>query len=221
MKYLRGILCLLILVLGNKVTAQDSTGLNGTPYQEVQIANGAKSPYLFQEWYSGSVRMNNDKFYDGVKLRYDILKDEIEYKKDSSLYRISQGVKEFTIPSGTDLYIFRSGFPPLGGQTNKSFYRVLYDGQTKLLKRYQSPIVVEKASATRTMEPDAKLFILKQDKLYSVNLKDRNSFLKLLSEEKNKMQYVIKEEQLEFDGDDDLGKLLEEYDSYKAGRGGN
>ena len=35
------------------------------------------------------------------------------------------------------------------------------------------------------------------------------------------MQYVIKEEQLEFDGDDDLGKLLEEYDSYKAGRGGN
>jgi hypothetical protein len=35
------------------------------------------------------------------------------------------------------------------------------------------------------------------------------------------MQYVIKEENLEFGGDDDLVKLLEEYDSYKAGRGGN
>jgi len=220
MKYLQGILCLSILILGGEALAQDSTGLSGTPYKE-QITSGGKSPYLFQDWYSGSIRMNDDKFYDGVQVRYDYAKDEIEYKKDSSLFRISQGVKEFTIPTGTDLYIFRSGFPALSGQTAKTFYRVLYDGETKLLKRYQSPILVEKASATRTMEPDAKLYIVKGDKLFSVNLKDRNSFLKLLSEEKNKMQYVIKEEQLEFDGDDDLGKLLEEYDSYKAGRGGN
>lgn len=216
MKYLPGILCLSILFLTNKIIAQDSTGLTGMPYQEV-----AGATYLFNDWYTGSVRMADDKVFDGVKLRYDIVKDEIEFKKDSGLFRISQGVQEFTLPSGTDLYIFRSGFPAVDSYTNKSFYRILYDGKTKLLKKYQTPIKVEKASATKEMEPDAKLYILKGDKLNIVTLKDRNSFLKLLSDEKNKMQYVIKEEQLEFDGDDDLGKLLEEYDSYQAGRGGN
>ena len=216
MKYLQGVLCLSILLLTNKTWAQDSTGLSGTPYQET-----AGATYLFNDWYSGSVRMADDKVYDGVQLRYDIVKDEIEYKKDSSLFRIAQGVQEFTLPSGTDLYIFRSGFPAVDKYTGKSFYRIMYDGKTKLLKKYQSPIKVEKASATREMEPDAKLYILKGDKLTLVTLKDKNSFLKLLSDEKNKMQYVIKEEQLEFDGDDDLAKLLEEYDSYQAGRGGN
>lgn len=221
MNYLRGILFLLILLSGDNILAQDSTGLSGTPYKEGQVSNEGASTYLFKEWYSGSVRTDDDKVHDGVQLRYDIVKDEIEYKADSGLYRVTQGVKEFTLPTGTDLYIFRSGFPAVEKYTNQSFYRIMYNGETKLLKRYQSPIKVEKASATREMEPDAKLYILKGEKLTLVNLKDKNSFLKLLSDEKNKMQYVIKEEQLEFDGDDDLAKLLEEYDSYKAGRGGN
>lgn len=219
MKYLKRILFLSIMIWSGKLMAQDSTGLAGKIYHET--ANGGAASYLFSEWYSGSIRANNDKVYDGIQLRYEIAKDEIEYKKDSVLFRIAEGVKEFTIPSGTDLYIFRNGFPAANGLTNKNFYRIMYDGETKLLKRYQSPIKVEKASATREMEPDAKLYIVKNDKLTLVNLKDKNSFLKLLSDEKNKMQYVIKEEQLEFDGDDDLAKLLEEYDSYRAGRGGN
>jgi len=221
MNYLRGILCLSILFSGAEIIAQDSTGLMGTPYRETAAGGAANSAYLLTEWYPGSVRMQDDKFYDGVPLRYDIVKDEIEFKKDSSLFRISDGVKEFTIPSGIDLYIFRSGFPAGKGLTGKSFYRVVYDGQTKLLKRYKSQIKEEKASATRTLEPDAKLYIVKNNKLNEVNLKDKSSFLKLLSDEKNKMQYVIKEEQLEFGAEDDLAKLLEEYDSYRAGRGGN
>ena len=221
MKYLQEILCLLALISGGSVIAQDSTGLSGTPFTEKQLASGEKSPYLLSKWYSGSIRMADDKVYEGVQMRYDLVNDEIEFKKDSALYHIAKGVQEFTLPSGTDLYIFRSGFPAVDKYSNQSFYRILYDGETKLLKKYQSPITVEKASATREMDPDAKLYILKGDKLNPVSLKDKNSFLKLLSEEKNKMRYVIKEEGLEFDGDDDLGKLLEEFDSYKAGRGGN
>jgi hypothetical protein len=220
MNYLQKILGALVVCLSITVNAQDLTALNGKPYEETS-SDGGKSVYLLPNSYSGSIRMQDDKFYDGVQLRYDIARDEIEYRKDSALFRISDGVKEFTIPSGIDLYIFRSGFPSVKELTGKSFYRVMYDGKTKLLKRYQSSIKEEKAGATRLMEPDAKLYIAKDDKLTAVNLKDKNSFLKLLSDEKNKMQYVIKEENLEFGGDDDLVKLLEEYDSYKAGRGGN
>ena len=219
MKYLRIIFVLLGFWSAGNAIGQDSTGIGGTPYKE--MAGGQSNTYLFQEWYSGTVRTSDDQVHDGVYLRYDFAKDEVEYKSDTSLYRVSSGVSEFTIPTGTDLYIFKSGYPAVSGQTEKSFYRVLYDGNTKLLKKYTSPIQVEKASATREIDQGAKLYILKNDKLNAVQLNNKNSFLKLLTEEKNKLNYVIKEQQLEFDGDDDLVRLLEEYDSYKAGRGGN
>lgn len=221
MKCVRRIFLLSPLLLCQAVMAQDSTGLSGTPYQEVALAAGEHSPYLFKEWYSGTVRTSDDIVHDGVQMRYDLTKDEVEYKNASGLFRVSSGVTEFSIPTGTDLYIFKNGYPAVSGQTEKSFYRVMYDGNTKLLKKYTAPIKVEKASATRTLEPSAKLYILKDGKLNPVQLNNRNSFLKLLTDEKNKMGYVIREQQLDFGADDDLRALLEEYDSYKAGRGGN
>jgi hypothetical protein len=205
----------------SRAAAQDSTGLAGTPFQEVKLSPGETSPYLFNDWYMGTVRTSDDKVHDGIQLRYDLKKDEVEYKQNSGLYRLSQGVTEFTIPTGTDLYIFKSGFPAADGQTGNSFYRVLYEGNTVLLKKYTSPIRVEKASATTAMDQDSKLYILKDQKLTPVKLSDKNSFLKLLSDEKNKMLYTIKEQQLDFGAEDDLISLLEEYDSFKAGRGGN
>lgn len=221
MKYLRRIFLLLPVLIVHSVMSQDSTGLAGTPYTESTSAAGDGTHYLFKEWYSGSVRTSDDKVHDGVKIRYDVNKDELEYKADSGLYRVSAGVTEFNLPTGTDLYTFKTGYPSVGEYTDKSFYRLLYDGNTKLLKKYVKPISVEKASATTNLDPSAKLYILKNGKMNPVQLSNRNSFLKLLTDEKNKMQYVIREQQLDFAGDDDLIKLLEEYDSYKAGRGGS
>lgn len=221
MKYLLRFFPLAFCLIAIQANAQDSTGLAGTPYQETQLAAGEKSPYLLKEWYSGTVRTSDDRVHDGVQLRYDYAKDEVEYNTGSGLYRVSAGVTEFTIPSGVELYTFRNGYPAVGNQTDKSFYRVLYDGNVKLLKKYTSPIKVEKASATREMDAGAKLFLLKDGKMNPVQLSNRNSFLKLLTDERNKLNYVIKEQQLDFAGEDDLIRLLEEYDSYKAGRGGN
>ena len=220
MKYLLRIFLLTPVLVAQATWAQDSTGLGGTPYQ-AQTSGNESGSYLFTNWYSGSVRTEDDKVHDGVKLRYDIAKDEIEYQVDSAAYRVQTGVSEFTLPTGTDMYIFKRGFPSTGDYSDKSFYRVMYDGNTKLLKKYTKPIKVEKASATTQMDPSAKLYILKDGKMNQVQLTNKNSFLKLLSDERNKMQYVIREEQLDFAGDDDLAKLLEEYDSYKAGRGGS
>lgn len=221
MKYLSLTSLLLIVCTADIIVAQDSTGLSGTPFQEIKYTDSKSSPYLFEEWYSGTIRTSDEQVHDGIKIRYDLKKDEVEYQLGSALYRLSTGVKEFTIPTGTDLYTFKNGFPSVDGNTNKSFYRVMYDGNTKLLKKYRSQIKQEKASATREMDPDAKIYILKDDKLSLVKLSDKNSFLKLLPDEKNKMLYIIKEQQLDFAAEDDLISLLQEYDSYKAGRGGN
>ncbi|MCF0056712.1 hypothetical protein [Dyadobacter sp. CY356] len=211
MKKVNPILFIAALLFTMNVQAQDSTGLTGTPLKEVQYTSD-NSPYLTQEWYRGLVRDKSGKPYDGVLLNYNMAKDEIVYKNDSSAYVLGPEIMEFNIPTGTALYTFKRGFPGAAGLTDKSFYQVLYDGNTKLLKHF-------KKSGSNAAEES--LYILKGDKLNPIQLKDRNSFLKVLSDEKNKMQYVIKEENLDFDGADDVAKLLAEYDAYKAGRGGN
>ncbi|MCF2446149.1 hypothetical protein L0657_19485 [Dyadobacter sp. CY345] len=199
------------LLFGINAAAQDSTGLTGTPLK-ISVDTSSNSPYLTKEWYRGLVRDKAGKPYDGVLLNYDLVKDEIIYKNDSSAFVLGPEITEFNIPTGTALYTFKRGFPAVSGLTDQSFYEVLYDGNTKLLKHYKK---------SGSGKADESLFILKGNKLSPIQLKDRSSFLKVLSDEKNKMNYVIKEENLEFDAADDVAKLLAEYDSYKAGRGGN
>lgn len=211
MKNLQKLLFIACILFGINAAAQDSTGLTGTPLKIAEYTS-ENSPYLTKEWYRGLVRDKAGKPYDGVLLNYDQVKDEIIYKNDSSAYVLGPEITEFNIPTGTALYTFKRGFPATAGLTNQSFYQVLYDGNTKLLKHY-------KKSGNGAAEET--LYILKGDKLVPIQLKDRSSFLKVLSDEKNKMNYVIKEENLEFDGADDVAKLLAEYDAYKAGRGGN
>jgi len=212
MKNFNKILLVAILLIGTNATAQDSTGLKGTPLKLTQYTDD-NSPYLTKEWFRGLARDNSGKPFDGVLLNYDLTKDEVVYKNDSSAYILGPEITEFNIPTGTELFTFKSGFPATSdGLTGKSYYRVLYDGNTKLLKHYK------KNGSSGVQE---NLYILKGDKLSPIQLKDRSSFLKILSDEKNKMNYVIKEENLEFDGADDVAKLLAEYDAYKAGRGGN
>lgn len=211
MKNLHKLLFVFSLFLGMNAMAQDSTGLTGTPLKLEEYTN-ENSPYLTKEWYRGLVRDKEGKPYDGVLLNYDLVKDEILYKNDSSAFVLGPEITEFNIPTGTALYTFKRGFPAADGLTAQSFYQVLYDGNTKLLKHYKK---------SQTSTPEESLYILKGNKLTPIQLKDRNSFLKVLSDEKNKMNYVIKEENLDFDSAEDVAKLLAEYDAYKAGRGGN
>lgn len=212
MKNFHKILLAAILLFGVEAIAQDSTGLKGTPLKLAQYTDD-NSPFLTKEWFRGLARDNAGKPYDGVLLNYDLTKDEVVYKTDSSAYVLGPEITEFNIPTGTELFTFKSGFPATSdGLTARSFYRVLYDGNTKLLKHYK------KSGSAATQE---SLYILKGDKLSLIQLKDKDSFLKILADEKNKMNYVIKEENIDFDGADDVAKLLAEYDAYKAGRGGN
>jgi len=216
-----GLVCLI-----TSAQAQFMQDINGRVVNEITYTNVEGSPYLFEEWNTGIVKaVKNEKVFDGLKMRYDAYKDEVEYEKDGKMYRLGPEITAFTLPTGDALYEFRRGFPAVGGQTENSFYRVLSDGNTKLLKRYEMKMREEKpynsATVTKRFDLDEQLYVLKNGTMYPVKTNDRKGIMKLLSDEKNLMNYVIKEEQLNFRTEDDIVKLLEEYDAYKAGRKGD
>ncbi len=224
---MKKITSLLFALLGLTAVAdaQFMYDINGQPVRENTYVDVEGSPYLFDEWYKGIVKVaKTGKVYDDVKLRYDAYKDELEYEKEGQLLRLTSEILEFSIPTGDALYEFRRGFPAVGDQNENSFYRVLYDGNTKLLKRYEMRLREDRAysSATTTKRFDLgeETYILKDGQMNKTKKNDKKGLLKLLADEKNLMNYVIKEEQLDFKTDDDTAKLLEEYDAYKAGRKG-
>ncbi|GAB2763331.1 hypothetical protein GCM10027275_00410 [Rhabdobacter roseus] len=215
---------LFLVLLAPLVQAQYLTDINGRAVTEQQYTDVEGSPYLKDKWYLGTIRAQNGKVYDGVKMRYDAYKDEVEYEQQGKMYRLGAAeTLEFSIPTDDDLYIFRRGFPKVDRQTDASFYRVLHDGNTKLLKRYENRMRDEKpynsATVTRRFEPSEKLYVLKGGTMYPIKKNDRKGMLKILSDRKRTMEYAIKEQQLDFRTESDIIKILEEYDAYQAGDG--
>ncbi|WP_207503403.1 hypothetical protein [Telluribacter humicola] len=203
--------------------AQYMTDVNGRVVSEYKYTDTEGSPYLLDDkWITGTLRTTSDKVVDGVKMKYDIFQDELEYEKEGKLYRLGANeVVEFAMPTGDALYIFRRGFPAIDDQTESSFYRVLHDGNTKLLKRFESKKREEKqynsATAVSRFVPNEQLYVYKQGKMHPIKKGDKKALLSLLSDKKNLMEHNIKEQQLNLKSEVDMVKLLEEYDAYKAG----
>ncbi len=216
MKTFQYSILLICMLLVYNVKAQELAIMDAKPVVvNTTEKENTSSPFLFDEYYTGSVTGKGGQVVDGVSYRFNTVANNLEFKHADSLFISGSEVTGFTLPTGTALYYFQRGFPAVGPLTNQTFYQVVYDGNVKLLKHF---------SPSKTDKPileNGALFILKDKKLNPVSLANRNSFLKLLSDERNKMNYIIKESQLDFDKDEDLAILMQEYDAYKAGRGGN
>lgn len=157
---------LVALGLMTSAQAQFMYDINGRVVSEIQYTDVEGTPYLVEDWYTGSVTMaNGGKVVDGIKMRYDAYKDEVEYEKDGKMYRLGPEISGFAIPTGKDLFIFRNGFPVAGNQNQKSFYRVLHDGNTKLLKRYEMRMREERpynsATTIKSFDMGNELYVLR------------------------------------------------------------
>jgi hypothetical protein len=213
------------LVIIFHAQAQFMTDINGRVVQEFSYTDVEGSPYFLDgEWYSGTIRAMKGQVFDGVRLRFDAYKNEVEYTRDNKLYRLGPEVLEFTIPTGSELCQFRRGFPAVGSLSEQTFYRVLHDGVTKLLKYHEKKMREEKAynsaTTTKRFETTERLYILKDGTMTLVRRGDRKGIMALLADKRDLMEYTIKEQQLNLKEEEDITKLLEEYDAYKAGKKG-
>ena len=213
----------LLLAVCVSAQAQFMQDVNGRVVNEMSYTDVEGSPYFIEEWHKGLIRMADGiKVHDGVKLRYDAYKDELEYEKDGKLYRLGPEISAFSIPTGDALYEFQRGFPAVDKQTENSFYQVLHDGNTKLLKHFTKDMrevkAYNSATTTKRFDDGEKLYVLKNGEMHLLKKANKKEILSLLDDERNLMNYIIKEEQLNFRTEDDIVKILEEYDAYKAGR---
>lgn len=192
--------------------AQFMTDVNGRPVVEYKYTDIDGSPYLKSDWSIGIVKTPNGKTYEIARVRYDAYKDELEYDQAGKYFRLGPEIAEFSSGDGT----FRNGFPDIDNLNKRSFYQVLYDGKTKVLKKISIRIVTEKpygsATEVKRFLKDEHLFLFKNNMMSKLK-RDKKSILSLLENQTSELENFIKDQKLKLSKEEDILKLVEKYDS--------
>lgn len=191
------------------------TDVNGQVIRASKYVDVQGSPYLNEAWKDGTVTAANSKSYPNLKVRYDVYAGELEYQQKDQTYRLSPAaMKEFRIMDGNEM-VFRNGFAAVNTNTPTTFYQVLVDGPTKLLKQFKVNLVENKpfnsATVTKEFQKQEQYFIAKPDGSVQRIQKNKKSVVAALSDQKDRVEKLIKEQDLNLSNENNLITLLESY----------
>ncbi|WP_146624419.1 hypothetical protein [Larkinella arboricola] len=210
-------LIVLGLATGTRAQGVFLTDVNGQVLQATKYVDVQGSPYLNEAWKEGTVMAATNKLYPNLKLRYDVYGAELEYQQNNQTYRLSPGaMKEFRIIDSGEM-IFRNGFAAVNNNTPTTFYQVLVDGPAKLLKQFKVNMIENKpfnsATVTKEFQKQELYFVAKPDGTVQRIQKNKKSVLAALSDQKDRLEKVIKEQDLNLNDETGLIAVVERYNA--------
>ncbi|HSC54696.1 MAG TPA: hypothetical protein VLC98_13785 [Phnomibacter sp.] len=115
------------------------------------------SAYFNENWLDAAVMLNNNVLIENVKLRIDLLANEIHYLDSAGKEMIStQPIKSIIFKNSANdtSAVFVSGlvFPENKLIDAKSFMQLLSKGKASLVKQYEKKITEQKGYASATVE---------------------------------------------------------------------
>jgi hypothetical protein len=117
--------------------------VQGTPLFAKHTENVKGSPYFFDDWKKGNVRLKNKEVYSGMDLKFNQLDNELIFlSQNKTPNRFAQPVAEFIIYQDDRIFLtFRNGFPLVEKNNGDTYYQVLEDGKVKVLKHAKKSII--------------------------------------------------------------------------------
>lgn len=204
--------------LGSYASAQQRElirDITGQPFETMQYVGVQGSPYLLDEWEVGRVRMQSGKVFLDVPLKYDLVQNLLIFRSDAGQEQLFlEPVVEFEIGR----YLFRNGYKPIDGASLSTFYQVLADGGTKLLKRTAKRVEEEVSYGSgpkvKSIVGYEYYYLASDDNSSLVKIKkDRRSVINVLKDKKIELNRHINEQGLDLRQDNDIAKLITFYNS--------
>jgi hypothetical protein len=187
--------------------------LNGRPWEEVKYGNIEGVPYLTEAWINGSVKLNKNRYFRDIPLRFDVYNNKLYFKKDSAEFSFLLPVNEFSIAyrENGDSSLFRNGYPAIDNNTDEIFYEVLVDGKFQLLNFYSKSI----QTFTSYNEPPQKrfvsksqLYVLRPDAII-VKLKyGRDEILSAIPAYADAIKSIVEKNKLKLKNDEQVRELF-------------
>lgn len=196
--------------------------IQGRPFLAKSYTDVKGSPYLFDGWFKGVVKLMNGTVYESIDLMYNQIKDELIFKaSENQAQTFTLPIYEFTLrQSEKDVILlekkFRRGFTPVDGASDMAFYEVLADGKTLLLKRTSKVIFEElpygSSTKLQTIKDNVYYYINTSGKLIKIK-KDKKQILTALNIHTAELEMYIKGNKLDLKQDTDLVKLISYYNT--------
>jgi hypothetical protein len=216
-------ICCLCLIWVS-TTAQIVQDANGRPILAKKYVDVEGNPYLADDWLKGTVKLSGGENYQDIPLKYDLVSNELFFQNSKGEpMSFVNPVREFTIVSPNETgekhaLQFRNGYKAADGGTAETFYQVLTDGETPLIKKI-SKIVVEtkpfnSATTTKSFERSDVYYLVKDGLPLKIR-KDKKSILEFLHDYSAQLENYIKTNKLNLKSDSGLIALISYYNSLK------
>ncbi len=180
------------------------------------------SPYLYDSYKNGFVNINNKEAQAIKNIRFNCLQNQLEYQIDELVYTPISKYHEFSIEILNDnneivSQQFRNGFED--ELESRTYFEVLYDGKTKLLKKhlvrideYSEPLSYRKMTKFTKV---SSLYIYKTKEKKLVKIKaEKKAMLEVLQEKHGHIKKYIEENKLKLKSESELIETIEEYDRW-------
>ena len=166
-KLITGLLLLTSTVLSAQIGFFN--GLNTNQFQKINISNALTgglpfllednpliqgSPFLKDDFSDCLVQLRDDKFYSGIKLRFNLETNKVHYQDQNKkeMVALNGVIKRFYIKTldGFDSvsYMFGCGYPESPGTTPYTYFQEYNFGQATFLRLVTKTVVERKTLAT-------------------------------------------------------------------------
>ncbi|WP_231490534.1 hypothetical protein [Pedobacter sp. Leaf170] len=215
---------ILIMTSGNIASAQEFFRLKesiGMPLRSRNYIYTKGTPYFLTDWSAGEVKQADGKIYKDMKLKYDQLEDELIFK-DSKGEELGFAIPvvefklNYTLDGLPKTSLFRNGFAPFKGSTEKNYYEILHDGRIKLakknVKRIEQYREYNSASTTKSVIERIKYYTIINNVLTEFK-RDNKSIQQVFGEKSVSVLDYITKNNLDFKKDNDLIKVFAFYET--------
>lgn len=178
------------------------------------------SPYLTEKFLKGQILINKRTPTKTLYLRFNIHKNQVEFLRNGEIM-VTDPKKIYgfrVIPKQGDPILFQKGFQiDDENVTKNSMLRVVRDGKVKFLAHHTSILNEDLASygtATKKNKYQSFVdyFINTGNGTFEKTKISKKSILEILSDQKEKLVQFAAAEDLTFENEQDLIKILDEYE---------
>lgn len=178
--------------------------------------------YDQSDYRLAKITLKDGRVYNDVSARINLLEHEVNFiASNGQEGYLGKGMATeivYTVPkaNGQDLQVFQCGFPPIDNQNRISFYQILYNGKTSLLKSVYKSIQErnndmsgERYKEFATYE---NIYLLKDGVMTRIK-KDKSAILVLLQDKAQGVKLFVEEQKLNLKNEADLVTLIKYYNS--------
>lgn len=178
----------------------------------------AGTPFLNDEFVEGSLITTDSLMYQNVLLRYNIFKDEMEFKlKNENVYRVIANPRNFLFINIDNLVFQYLAFSDKN-RPAQGYFQIYSEGDCQVLMRIRTDYAepegargFEKAKPPRFEEKRNTFFVKFGQQLPQEVRFTRKNILALFGNKRNEVAAFVKDNKLSYRRADDLVKMADWY----------